>query len=74
MIRLKLLMAQGERATALDCRLNWSGSSRAMEPEIGNNLLKFYKIGPCRNILGQGCRSLQPLILLGPFRMQIYCS
>ena len=65
---------KGERPRSHDCRLNWSGSSKAMEPDIGNNLLKFYKIGPCRNILRHGCRSLQPLILLDPFRMQIYCS
>lgn len=43
-------MAQGEKPTAHDSQMNWLGSSRAMEPEIGNNLLQFYKIDPCRNI------------------------
>ncbi|XP_044166167.1 uncharacterized protein LOC122950140 [Acropora millepora] len=71
---------KGERPRAHDCRLNWSGSSKAMEPDIGNNLLKFYKIDPCRNILGHGCRSLQPLILLDPLgcrsivlRVSLHC-
>ena len=29
---------KGERPRSHDCRLNWSGSSKAMEPDIGNNL------------------------------------
>ena len=49
---------KGERPRSHDCQPNWSGSSKAMEPDIGNNLLKVCKIGPYRNILGQGCRSL----------------
>ena len=64
---------KGERPRSHDCRLNWSGSSKAMEPDIGKTMLKVYKNGACRNILGQGRSSLQPLISLDPFRTQIYC-
>ena len=65
---------KGERPRSHDLRLNRSGSSKHMEPDIGNNFWKVYKIGPCGNILGQGRSSLQPLISLDPFRTHIYCS
>ena len=33
-----------EKPRSHDCRLNWSGYSKAMEPDIGNKILSVYKV------------------------------